>query len=912
MFKCDPTTRAELDASLNKLSDTAVIQAALGNNRRIVMKRDPNAAATDVWATGTVFRDIGSTGTLKIEGGRVVGLGRLKGTLTQAAADMATGSSVMRIAGNGRYIELTVGLSRAAQTKLSIPESQQKDYDQTVEGNFTDKNGLAIRPDFAISGKVFKPSGTGPAAPDLDADAPVKFRVWDYSVNEAAPTVAGVGNLSVRDMDIVLDNKMLAEEIGDVRVHRCADGAGVVLGSGGDCFRIAATLLVSHKGLNADNPDKPVYQVRYSAKPHGRWNNFPYKGTFDIANDTLALPAFKIDVMTADDRVLDVIEMYSTRTGGPGTGKAINNSGQTPVDWVHKPVQPYFTCQMTLKWDSCKIKPNSRRTHWMPPVEADALDGRNVTAFDAAPEQWPLVTDNYLANGLGNWRVSPKWSRKDSAGPDTNILDPNLNYDQMARPDYRWITQMIGYGYEPGSTGHHIWFMSPGGSRHDRAFWPTPLVTWISNPDGNRPHGNVPYKELAQHWFDCYHNEGCHYFTDLERGISLQREKVRIGNLCYNGTYYSGGNEQFTSDIPNSAIELLATQNAGHPSEGTGYPKDKYGRTFVNDYQRDNQHSYSNAATGVYLANSAMHILEAKNSFDSHICAAFGMTQNYFGRSELLTRQHAWHMGQFAQQWMVTTSDARTMSRAELEGMWVQHLHNVWDAIMPGYRAQNHVTWRFLKVFGMPLAESDQDFFYDNGVLMHKGSLNTDSKAFYMGQVFMFMKQTGSWDMLRAKSTKCAEILDFMIECLCKQSIDAFIDGGGRGDNNGSWEEPAWLPQLPPAFPWLSPDYAPNPAGWAAYPPPKGQRDWIRKDDGSLPGYIDGVNTKHFRAQFLFILKRCFPEYHASQPRLDQAITQVQGYYTRVNQELPNNWWHYRFPMMGIHQAPAVVGPITA
>jgi hypothetical protein len=221
-----------------------------------------------------------------------------------------------------------------------------------------------------------------------------------------------------------------------------------------------------------------------------------------------------------------------------------------------------------------------------------------------------------------------------------------LNYGQMARDDQ--VSQTIGYAYEPGSTCQHTWYMSPGGSRTDRSCWPDVVVRWATAPNGVRPHGALSHKEAIHHWMKGYHNEGMHFFTNLERGTSIQVSKLKIGNLCYQQAYYSGGNEDYTFDLPHSALDLFSTPRASSENPYI----DKNGRNPGNDWQRDDQHNHSQAACGLYLTNSAMHAYEAKNSYDAAMAAGFGMSQGSFGGADtFLTRQHAWYMWNQANMW---------------------------------------------------------------------------------------------------------------------------------------------------------------------------------------------------------------------------------------------------------------------
>lgn len=872
MFTCDSITRAELDAAPDKLKWASILNAALGNDRRIRCACD-----------GVEFRNVGSTGVLFVVGGRIVDLGAIKDTTVSLAADLSSGAATLRIEGNGRWIQGSLGIGAG--------------FDFQASGAFSADNGFGVASGFAISGPRFLPSGTGPAAPELTADAPAKFRFWDYT-DPANPKVVGVAAVSQRDDDIVVEHPQIASVMGDIRVQRVPDGQGIVFGAGGDCYRFAMTMLAVHPGCNQTDPTTPLYQVRIKAAPHGRWPSFPFRKDFNIAEDTLAPQPFKIDLLTADDRVLHTFELYSTQTNGPGTGRAIN-SQPARQDWTQAPLQPHWTCNMELFWQSGRPAKNPALNHYLPKVDRGALDPRNVTAFDSAPEQWTMITDNHLANGLGAWQVSPKWSRKAGTGFDTDKLDPNWNASQMARDNC--ITQAIGHGYEPGSPGQHGWYMAPGGSRHDRHGWPHGVVKWASDPDGVRPHGQVPLDDLRDDWMACYANEGMHLYpsTTLEAGVGIPKSKVLGGAICYNDAYYNGGHEDYRADLDNSAVRLLTCSNAQFPNPY----RDKHDRLFTGEYARDFMHDYSTAAPGMYLTLSPAHVLEARHSFTSNILCQWEFSQGSFDGASFLTRQHAWYVWQLANMWIAATTDARSFSRAEIEAMWESHFNGVWNACIPEFRAQQTMRSKMWKGFGI-----GGDRTIDTTKNTYNYALDHDSKSFYFAAVMLLMKQSGSWDAMYARSQKCKEVMDFIVECMKVLTVDCFMDSNGAFDLQNAWD----IPGTP--LPAGGADAIPDPA-WANWPPHPAARDWITNDDGTsrkTNGYLEVYNTAHLRPQMLFVLKRYFPEYDLG--RIDDACTKVQGWYDAVQawvEDGSGNQWHYRFANFGIFDAPEKLGSLS-
>jgi hypothetical protein len=916
MIDFSPALASDITSlGVTKQAYSNTIISYLTANRRLVAKHN-----------GTIAINATVTGDFKTSGGNIVSIGQVGATSVHNSLDLTTGTNTIEITSGSNYMRGTLGLSKEKQIARGLAAGKTLEqataavvsYDFTLTDNPTSLTGLGVMNSLNIQAPTFLPSGTGPAAPELDADAPVVYEVLTYPVNDNTPVSLGHGYITERDPDMVFDRDYIAKQIGDVRMMRSAEGAGVIIGSGGECFRIAPTLMVINSTINADNSTKPVYRMRFLSTPHGRWQNFPFRGTFDISTDTTILPAHKIVLKRADMSVIDVIEMYSTRVNNvPGSGKPVNFSNQSITRDAHPelPIQPLFTCQMSHSYCSANIKHSSYMNHLFPGVESEALDWHNVRNYDAGPEQWPVITGNYLADGLGSWRIAPKWSSHSNESPnfprpsfDTTIIDPL--FVNPSRDNFR--SQQIGYGFEPGSTCHHSWFMSPGGSRHDRAMWADVVVRYVSDPTSIRPHGAVPMKELYKNWMLGYHNEGDHYPTNPELGKTIPKENVLYGLNCYNDTYYSGGNEDFRPDIPNTAVRLLTIGNSQHYNT----KRDFKGRIFTNEYQRDDQHSIPNAANMTYFGNDPMGALEARDSYNSHMMCAFNMTQGFL-KDSFLCREHAWHFKNLIEMWIVGNNNPNGLSSADMEFIAGRHLEQVYDVMMPymdpALAATNNEAL-ILQTFGQigniytytPPADTDGSVGYvETGII----SLY-DSKQYYFCLALMLAKQSGFYDRMKAYSSKASQALDLIMLCMNKSTVDCFVECKGRADRLGFNAHANFI------FPL---GQRPSPLNWqtitAQTGTPKeasvGLTDFIHNAAGGFDAYIEGYNTQHFRAQWPIILKRFFPE--ISYPKTDEAIAIIRGFYQEVearkSDENTNSYWHWRFSHMGFPKAPAKVGP---
>ncbi len=895
MLKFNPELRLILNSAVSKQDWSTKLKTALGTTRVLRCFRDASSTSIDPFITGIEFLNVSMSGNLSISAGAITGFGSTSHFNIHDAVDLSTGKACLRIEGNGNWIQGSLGLNTTT--------------DFAFTDNPTGATGVAFSKASSVAPYVLLPSGTGPAAPTDDYDKPVGMRVIDW-INPSSPVVVGTAYASVRDRDMVMDHPYLASEMGDVKISRMPDGGGVVFGTGGDAFRFAMTVYSMHGGVNNEVSGKPVHEVLIGAVPHNRWANFPYRGNLNLTTDTTAPSPFKIELLRADGTILHVFEMYGTRDSNnmPGSGQAINAITVLRKETTAGAVDPNWNCNMQLAYRSNRTKPNTKRNHLVPPVGATALHPSNVPNHTNGFNYWPPIGGSTQLNGMTMWRISPKWARgpqSDTLGFDTVLLDPYMDAVQRRRDGY--IGQMIGWGYQPGAVGQHTWYMAPGGARYDRACLPHVTLLWNSTPDGIRPHGNVPYADLMEHWCLNYANEAMHFHTNLERGITLAKKNVLgIDRVCYNDAYYSGGNEDYVPDIPNHAIRMLVSRRG----EGINTYIDKNGRLFNTDYARDNQHNYDNAAQFCWLKNSAIGAILGKHSFDANVLCNWEFTNTIlpFNPSQFLSREFAWFNWHFANMWMISSNDIRSLTRDEVEIMWQTFLERVYDSVYPRFANPNVPGDYYAKLLNVTGMSAQQSGVSGSNVTF---SLY-DSKAFYSGQWLMFSKQSGAWDAMRSRSVKCAATLDMILTCLARGSVDQYMDANGvvdRSDTNVGGPAVTWNFQnysVPLTTPITS---------WADLYPANNGMTWVRYSNGSLDTNADQNITSHQRAQFPFILRDFFPE--RNYPRVAAACSKVDVWYaeyeaayqaTKTN-AFPTQWG-FRYANNGIFNAPNIIGSI--
>jgi hypothetical protein len=160
-----------------------------------------------------------------------------------------------------------------------------------------------------------------------------------------------------------------------------------------------------------------------------------------------------------------------------------------------------------------------------------------------------------------------------------------------------------------------------------------------------------------------------------------------------------------------------------------------------------------------------------------------------------------------------------------------------------------------------------------------------------------------------------------MLECLDKFAIDFILDTDGRIEGYYNFPGEVGDHYFPITKPVASGQPQVVPANWAEWnatvAPKVGQETWVRDESGTLFQSYERSATMHFRAQWAFMRRDCFPE--IPYPRLDAACAKYQAYYDErknyaLSYQTPNTQtqhdWHYRIPSSGIIQPPSEVEPL--
>jgi hypothetical protein len=546
-----------------------------------------------------------------------------------------------------------------------------------------------------------------------------------------------------------------------------------------------------------------------------------------------------------------------------------------------------------------------------------------------------MYDNNNQQNGVNHFFAMPQWPiRKDISGlyngdPTLNALDPNSDpYLFNVPTTFDTTSRVTGWDYEPGSISGHDMYSGPGGPRFDRNVFPTALAMDLSFPGGSRLKDGVLYSTIADAFGKSYFNHCFHMMTDVKTFAPTNDALTLAGTYAHSGSYYATNDYGYSSlnngGTANVAVHLRAHQLGGHTY-------DKHERFVWNGWAIDPLHNYTNPGLWALIYNSPMHLISAKHRYHHGIMSQALQTLPGDPHIEVFTRAMAWRLMHQVMAWKLATDHPLGLTRSEVETRFQADLESIYDQVYVPAVVNNDPSykWAALRNLGM--------IGYQNSGF-HSGVFNycvlSNSLVYYIGNVFMLMKQTGSWNAMMAKSTKCQLILTFIVQCLDKYSIDFILDTTGHGegyypsnplDTTGNNSDPStnyatntynnnyYTAISTVVSNGQTPVLATSWANWQTLFPPVGQADWIHKSDGSINIAPERDATQHMRAQWAFIRRDFFPEIPNS--RINAACAKYQSYYDTVAnnaaaQATPFNQaaadWALRIPSMGFYKVPTV------
>jgi hypothetical protein len=903
-LKFSPGLAFALAGAPTKLDWSQIINTTLGNPRRVRGFRDPSSNAVDPSITGAEFLNIGATGALTVVSGNIVGLGMLSGTTVKNPVDLSTGTAVLRIEGNGEWVQGTLGLANSG-----------KDF--VISTNLLQVNnlGFSFDPQAGVRAPALLDSGTGYLAPPIPK---YTAEVEDWT-GGAFQRVVGILTPSQRLINWVYDDQEMADSQGDVLTMIAP--TTVVHGE----IEFGMMLWGLNGATNSEGSD-PVDEILITAKPTAQnWPGYPRYSGYDPAVSNTYAPPYKVRIKR-DGQTIKVHEMRD--------GLAIND--QTLNQWSHSrsqqgnidfgktyfreladaPIRPFVGCAVVLPFRSHRLKMHTYAKKYYPGQELEVL--RSSTAKQKSSIGAPYVA-LYAANtnGVNNWHGMCKWATPatEAAFQANPSLDPMLYQIYSGEPGYgtmpSGVTNVTGWGYEPGANGGHDWWTGNGGARIDRGVIPGPIAAHQTDPTYIHKRDNTPIQEMVDNWNLNYCNIPWHMIQDVTTGDTIPYDEVCKGLWSQGGRTYYGGQDTYVQGGRAYSINFLGwsaspTYDYTKPFDGAAVDKN-----LLMPFQgasTDQLHPYKSAALLAYLYNSPMAAYLTKFSVINVILGQLADADPARDPSGwFLVRQHAWRFKAYMEAWKLSSDHPWGMKRGVTVQRWKTELETIYDTIYTRAVLQNSQDLYSLSLvrLGLPLAVGEGSYT----------ASATQSLMFYMAGVFQQMKATGSWDYMRAVSTKCRVALDFMVQCMDRYSIDWIIETNGqyewyeysmvRTDSNG-----------------LVADWAEVAANRRARLPANSENyglDWVTNLDGSPRGEQDGA--QHLRYQWACIRRDWITE--AEVPRgsthtIADGIAKYKGFYdvvtARVNAAIaadPANTfniravdWGFRQPMYGVILPP--------
>lgn len=959
-----------LGAATSKLNWCEIFVAAMGSNRRLRFFRSSNSASTGPATDGTEFMNVGLTGDITVASSEISGLGDAYDMQIRISADLLTGVSVMRLEGNGNWMQGTLGLSRAAQLAAGVADADVKEYDFTLSGPFTDQAGIDILQTLRIIPPQDLPSGTGPVAPAIDADFPA-FMSHQSWVDPANPVITKTIALDRRIENLIYEDAEIADSIGDVRVTQSSDT--IVVGSGGHAFEFGAMVLSINAAAN-EEVNKPVHQCLPAIKPFGRWSSYPAADTYVSGYDSTFPAPFKLIWHRADMSIIKVVEMRDAL--------AINDPSLGQVWTSTKALRPHVTTAMVAPCQTHRLKPNKYawKYHggmvyvspsaakagqsckgYIPQISSDLKDPDiNSHLHMYAAPRWPVPRDTAYGGNAGN---------KNHLDPDVKdpfLFDTTTYYNSYGKP-----CRMVGWDYEPGSISCHDKYTGPGGPRFDRYPIPSQLMMFLTEPTGARLKGNVPWRDIADAFGMACFNHSQYFFRNARTFDTVPTEQMFGGWSHLNGYYANAGQLYNSGGLARHVNMFGIRYGAGWPSA------DRDGKRHYNGDLRDSLHAYLEPGLWTMFLNSPMHTIAHKHNLFYSWMSTLGGSPTSDARGYFFKRSHAWRMLHHIVGWKIATKHPLGISRETVEKHFQAELETIHKEIYTPYAITNDqsIYFRSMRALGMPCfykvserttgrftgsisgdvltvsAMTSGEVFVGQllsgtGITgqikvssfltgtggtgtyrldasatvsstvitakenLHHWAPNDDFKCFYIGTVLQLMKTTGCWNAMRARSAKCAQALDFMIEVYDKFSIEWTVATKGWPDHiiqnyssyartretiqdTTSWQD--WAVRVSPAE-------SPN-------------QDWVTGADGSWykhggDGGIDRDISQHLRPQYLKIRKLFFPEY--PHPQLDEAVSMFDGWYAKVKARVDAastpQWadWIYRLPTHHEPKGPTI------
>lgn len=734
---------------------------------------------------------------------------------------------------------------------------------------------------------------------------------WSAGVKGASQTIY----FDNPQPDILWDDAMLAAQTGPVPY--CQSSQSFIHGTGGYKFEFGVHRFELPASCN-DEANEPVYQTLIAFTPKDRWSGYPSMVGYDQAADSTIPKPFRITVYNEDGSVHHIFEMY--RDGLPINDPSLGQTRNLTTRWrpFTDTAQMLYHCSHRLKMssDARKYCGGTRAQYWHRPTisKSRAFSNMSNMAFGTRGQQ---------PNGYGQFLLMPEWSANTSdadwnADPKTDATvawnngnDPSGNNTDGSR----YPSHAMGWRHEPGSmNAGHEKRSGPGGMRFARFPVPSQLMYLMTEPDGVRMQGNVPWRTLWDEYAAGFFNLSYHHVQDAKTLSMWSFADVSSGQKGYFNSYYYN-NKPYPGD-PENWIDQFGLENGWY--EWRDYVFDLDGRFKYGTYTSDNQHAYDVPAWHTTHFNSLAHAISQKLRYYAMIMSwnryfaspTADMSADSGEGPQVFQRQHAWRWEQMAFLWK-TAGSGPLVPRADVEALWKLHLEAMHDQIVepatnPAHAKYGQPLFEGLRNLGMPVQKvtSGSNHYY---------RLVNDDKKFYFFGVVTIMRTLGCFDRLRQLSAKCAAALDFVVACYAKGGAERMVATKARQEYG------AITPTVPTTTPLTMP------ANWAAVAAamqPQDNSDMVRNADGSP--FRGGTNTpegnynnrerwlyQHLLQQTCYALKDHFADYPNSAVATAAAMSDEFEQFALADIQSGQKEWGQRFIAAGpmLAEASSVTQP---
>lgn len=844
-------------------------KSAMGPTRRIVCKRvsDGDAFQDTVYDTGTTFRDVALTGEMVITQGMITSFGSTGTSAISVPADLLSGKAVLRIEGNGNWVEGTIGLTQEAQLALGVSPANLKSYDFTLNAQPTSSNGLGINSDFSL---------LRAGSPLVNPDArtmPYRVVLEDWSTGSAgAQQTIFFDN---PQQSIVWEDAQLAAQTG--AVPYCQSSDSFIHGAGGYRLELGIHRFRLPNSCN-DEKDEPVWQMLIAMTPSQRTSwQYPEMTGFAPAEDSTVLKPCKIYVYTATGDLWHIFQMQ--RDGIPLNDPSMEQTRNLTARWrpFINTAQMLYHCSHRLKEssDARKYYGGTVATNWMRPKQ-----GKGHTASNASIASFGTAGNQ--VNGYLHLLVMPKWS--------CNSSDADWNADPKTDPNFPWTsssnnqtgnttdgakypTHAVGWAYEYGAanTGHDFRH-GPGGQRFDRFSIPSQLAYYMTDPQGARVQGSVPWREIWDNFAAGFFNLAYHHVKNAKTMEMIPTEEAGYGLWGHWQGFYN-----YSYVPPSTTSRWINLHGLSNGEQWRPADYDMDGQLRYAGYTTDALHAYQVPGWHTTHFNSAAHAVSQKLRWFAMVMSwnksngspSANMYSPFSTSNQLFQRTMAWRFLQMAFVWKTAANHPLLVSRAEIEEIWRLHLESVYNNVVvpctdPAHANYNHPLYQGLRNLGFPVERVEE-------TTQHYYRIIDDDKKFYLICTLALMKTMGCFDRLRQINTKCAAALDWIIGCYGISGPVRMVQTKARSENR-------YITQGFPLNTTLT-----MPANWAEVAlnmQPQDTSDMVRNADGS--DYFTANNSRerwqyqHLLQQCCYILRDQFPEYNL--PMVTEACAMSDEY----------------------------------